>query len=146
MKVFTMPHLFVYGCLMFPEILEALIGKKYTLKGAVLQGYQRVKVQTDDSIAYPVIVPETSGSVEGSLVRNVHPISMKEIDDFEEIEKLVYLKQEITVRLSHEENLVALTYVRGPGTKQDLTQLWNPDEFRKKDLQRCLNQIRGSMV
>ena len=141
-----MPHLFVYGCLMFPEVLEALIGKKYALKGAVLQGYQRIKVQTDDPIAYPVIVPETSGSVEGCLIRNVHPASMNKIDVFEETEKCGYLKREVTVELNNAENVKALTYVPGLAQKLRLTQLWNPDEFRKKDLQRCLNQIRGSMV
>ena len=141
-----MPHLFVYGCLMFPEVLAALTGKKYTLEAAVLQGYQRVKIQSDDSIVYPVIFPEISGSVEGGLVRNIHPAAMKEIDDFEETEKLIYLRQKVTVRLSHEENVEALTYVRGPGTKQDLAQLWDPVEFRKKYLQYCLIQIRESML
>ena len=84
-----MQHLFVYGSLLFPELIEKLTGKNFSFLPAVLFGFQRLAVKDSD---YPAIVPEVNKKVDGMLVLDVDRKSMKIFTYFEGDE---YRKEEL---------------------------------------------------
>ncbi|RMG69751.1 MAG: gamma-glutamylcyclotransferase, partial [Nitrospirae bacterium] len=56
--------LFVYGTLMWADVLKAVIGRIPLMEDAVIEGYRRVKIR--DAI-YPALIRAPSFSVRGKL-------------------------------------------------------------------------------
>ena len=75
-----MHQLFIYGTLLFPEILEGITNKALQTIPGKLRGYKRCKVFGCD---YPAIIPDPNSMVEGKLVINLDNHSMNIITFFE---------------------------------------------------------------
>jgi gamma-glutamylcyclotransferase (GGCT)/AIG2-like uncharacterized protein YtfP len=73
-------NLFAYGTLMWPEVLEAVIGKHLDGVPAVLHGYVRLRVKGEH---YPAVVPSGSRSVEGLLFKDLSDTDFEHLDRFE---------------------------------------------------------------
>ena len=75
-----MPHVFVYGTLLFPEILEGLTGRSFSMQQAELLNFKRLRVAQGD---YPAIIAAEGESVSGKLVLNVDARSMEMLRFYE---------------------------------------------------------------
>ncbi len=73
-------NLFAYGTLMWPEVLEAVIGRKPTGKPATLPGFKRLRVRGE---CFPVIVKSPDDSVDGILYENLTGPEFALLDRFE---------------------------------------------------------------
>ena len=76
-------NLFAYGTLMWPEILEAVAGRRLEGSPAVLEGYSRFRVKGEP---YPVVIPSPKGTVEGVLYQELTPEEFRRLDAFEGVE------------------------------------------------------------
>src|SRR5680860_1702461 len=75
-----MKHLFVYGSLLFPKIIENMLGKIHKTTPAVLSGYKRIQVHGCD---YPAIITDKNSEIEGKLILNMDSKSLEIITFFE---------------------------------------------------------------
>lgn len=73
-------NLFAYGTLMWPDILEAVMGRRMAGRHAVLAGYTRLRVKGQH---YPAAVPAPDESVEGTLYTGLTPKEFEALDRFE---------------------------------------------------------------
>ncbi len=130
----VMQHLFVYGSLLFPELVEKLTGKYFVSVPAVLDGYKRFTVKGCD---YPAIIHNKKSNVEGRLILNVDNMSLKILTFFEGDE---YEKETVWV-LTGTKKMEALAFI----WRNDLLYLedfdWNKDSFRESSLSLYLEKI-----
>ena len=74
-------HLFAYGTLMWPEVLEAVIGRPLSGVPATLSGFRRMRVK---QAFYPALVNSHSrDTVEGVLYRDLAAEDFRCLDRFE---------------------------------------------------------------
>ena len=129
-----MPNLFVYGTLLFPEILEGLTRIPLVTKPAKLQGFKRYRVQGCD---YPAVVREMNSLVEGKLVFG---IDNQLIDILTFFEGDSYKKIETTIQLENE-SLTAAVFI----WKDDLDYLakedWDSNEFKQSSLNFYIEEV-----
>jgi len=130
-----MEHLFVYGSLLFPELVTALTGKSFFYSPFILNGFKRYRVRGCD---YPAIVEETESKAEGLLIENVDKNSMEILTFFEGEE---YQKQQITVFNSVKKEITAATFVWIADKNLLENREWSAIEFKRKLLDYYLNEI-----
>ncbi len=129
-----MQHVFVYGTLLFPEILEGLTGRSFLTHNAELKNYKRMQVAEGD---YPGVVEANGECVKGKLILNVDARSV-EVLRFYEGDDYDCKILEITI----DSKLVkASVFV----WKQDVKQLsesdWNIDHFKQNFLNDYLKYV-----
>ncbi len=122
-----MPHVFVYGTLLFPEILHGLTGRTFNDAKATLQGYKRLRVKFGD---YPAIVKAEEANISGKIILNVDSRSLEilrfyEGDDYECIEAAVELDNQ---------KLTALVFIWNNDRDLLTESDWNPDNFKNNFL------------
>ncbi len=122
-----MQNLFVYGSLLFPELIEKLTGEKFSLIPAVLHGFRRFAVKGSD---YPAIVPEENSKVTGMLVMDVDAKSMKMLAYFEGDE---YRKEDVVV-VSENKKFNATSFVWNEDLKLLEKYDWDFQKFKKHSL------------
>jgi len=123
-----MQHVFVYGTLLFPEILEGLTGKVFNLKDAELKNYQRVQISSGD---FPAIVEKEDESVKGKLILDVDPLSM-EILLFYEGEDYDCMELEVETET---EKLPAKVFVWNNDPEYLIDADWDTEHFKQQFLQ-----------
>ena len=115
-----MTNLFAYGTLMWPEVLQAIIGRRIEGEPAVLKGYQRLRVK---GAHYPVIVPSAEHAVEGKLYVGLSKRELGALDAFEGEE---YDRN--TVRVG---GMRAQAYVLSPEWRHVASsEPWEPEQFK----------------
>ncbi len=72
--------LFVYGTLMWPDVLKTVIGRLPHMEDAVIEGYRRLKIK---GVIYPALIRAPSYSVNGKLIRGLKYEELILIDSFE---------------------------------------------------------------
>jgi gamma-glutamylcyclotransferase (GGCT)/AIG2-like uncharacterized protein YtfP len=89
-------HLFVYGTLVDPAQLDAVLGHKHLGErlAARLPGYRRV---TTETYAYPFVVEDASAWVDGVLVMDLSPYDMQVLDRYEDVDSGVYRRDPVQV-------------------------------------------------
>lgn len=126
---------FVYGTLMYPEVVHGLTG--LALKGEVarLTNYQRYAVRPPGRPGRgPMIFAEAQGMVEGRLLREV-PAAARELIDRFEAAGVGYERRQVLVSLEQSaEPIPAWAYVGVDALRQHRCGPWRPDEFEAKDL------------
>lgn len=129
-----MQQLFVYGSLLFPDLVTALTGKHFRSVPATLAGYRRFRVKDCD---YPAMIETPGAKVEGQIIENVDEKSMHILSFFEGDE---YAQQQVIVYLS-DKKLQATTFV----WTADLALLedtdWDKDVFEKGALPFYLKEV-----
>lgn len=133
-------NLFVYGTLMFEEVLLALLDAVLPSAPASISGYSRVAIQRGEGLAKgPVIFPSEGSVVNGRVLINVGPDAKRVIDKFEDAAS-GYQLTEVCATLDDGEKVTAFTYV---GT-EELTPLisgdWTAEEFRRDFLDHYLTE------
>jgi gamma-glutamylcyclotransferase (GGCT)/AIG2-like uncharacterized protein YtfP len=126
--------LFVYGSLMFPEIIRSVIGRVPEGRPAIIQGYRRLVV-AGESFPGMIKVGESDERVDGLVYVDITSEEWKRIIAFED--EFYGLKEVSVERLG--ENLSALAFVVPPAKKSLLAEeQWRPDYFREHHLGRLL--------
>ncbi|OUS32395.1 hypothetical protein A9Q99_00985 [Gammaproteobacteria bacterium 45_16_T64] len=124
-------HLFCYGTLMEPRILEAVTGKQLMLQKAELEGYARYLVKGED---YPGVVQESGGLTEGKLCLGITARDLKIIDRFEGD---LYRRQLVRVKAAYNRTVNAWCYVVPRRASMRLSkQGWELDDYRDKFMRR----------
>lgn len=130
--------LFVYGTLMFPQIMMAVIGRAPACAAAVLPGYARYSLR---GACYPAIAPDASASTSGLLYLGLDPPALRRLDRFEGAQ---YRRVAVQVRLAAEELRNAHTYVLRPGQSSRLcARAWEPHELSAAGLRRFRHTYGG---
>lgn len=75
-----MENLFVYGSLLFNEIIKGLTGKTFRSERVILSGFKRISVIDSD---YPALVKDKNSEVEGRVLFDVDKRSLDIISFFE---------------------------------------------------------------
>ena len=128
-------NVFAYGTLMFPEVVREVAGIRGDGGSAVLTGFRRRTVQIPNRIRglFPAVVPSPEGRVEGVLFRDVNNRQLAEFDEFEELALGSYVREQHPVQMGSEFH-EAFVYVCGPRLTRFLSGDWNPETFRREEL------------
>jgi gamma-glutamylcyclotransferase (GGCT)/AIG2-like uncharacterized protein YtfP len=117
-------NLFAYGTLMWPEVLEQVVGRRLSGEFAVLSGYRRLRVKGE---SYPVIVPSAADSVEGIMYRGLNAREIRRLDLFEGKE---YCRTDVWLGRK-----TAFTYVLAEAWRHIADHRpWHPDAFGPEQL------------
>ncbi len=122
-----MQHVFVYGSLLFPEIVEGLTGRKFEAQDATLQNYVRRAVKNND---YPAVVPFEGEQVSGKILLNVDMRSLEALRFFEGDE---YACVDIKVKVNSEEITACIFVWTGDAGALEKGD-WDPHIFERKAL------------
>ncbi len=124
--------LFAYGVLMYPELLEALLGQPVEMLEASAPNHQRYTVRKAGYPPFPALVPEAGIQVAGVLVVGLNQAAVSRLDDFEEVDTGLYRRQPIEVMGPAKRLRRAQAYLAGPGLGDCLGKVWNPDRFAEQ--------------
>jgi gamma-glutamylcyclotransferase (GGCT)/AIG2-like uncharacterized protein YtfP len=73
-------HLFTYGTLMNPKLMEQLLGVSYETKSFLLTNYQRTALRERQ---YPGLIYKKGQTTEGIIYLNIEPGDFEILDDYE---------------------------------------------------------------
>ena len=133
-----MANIFVYGTLIFPEVVLKLTGKSFQTKDAILKGYKRCKIFDQHTPRrYPAIIESNNDFVKGKILFDVDEESLKVLDFFEDND---YIRKEEIVFIGKKEFLTYV-YVWNPKLKEKLMKKWSPEEFQQKHLRDYLEKV-----
>lgn len=120
-------RLFVYGTLMCPDVMQALLHKRFTGEPATLSNYRRRRVRGQH---YPAIVPAPNEEVHGLLYDDISASQWRTLDAFEGD---YYRRVAVTVTLSNNGRASAQTYVMRPQYRKRLSANdWQLAVFEKR--------------
>jgi len=122
-----MANLFVYGTLLFPEVIQNITGRLFKSSSAKLAGYKRLGILGCD---YPAIIEKENALTQGELLFAVDEESMRKIEAFEGDE---YVKRKLTV-ISDKKEFEAIVFIWASDAKMLTECDWNIAEFNRKYL------------
>jgi len=135
--------LFVYGTLLFDELIMALTDKRFRSAPAQLMGYSRHRVIRDgQETAYPAIRLNPLNSVCGKLLFDVDKLSMKRIHVFES-EPPDYDQIKVEVTLDGGRIAPAVAYVAKPSVVPLLAGNWSEEQFARDHLNAYLSELKS---
>jgi gamma-glutamylcyclotransferase (GGCT)/AIG2-like uncharacterized protein YtfP len=73
-------HVFTYGCLMIPRVMQVVTGRVFVGEAGLLQGYARYALRGE---TYPGLVPEAAAATDGVLWYEVDDNGLGQLDEFE---------------------------------------------------------------
>lgn len=134
-----MKNIFVYGTLLFPEILEKLTCKTFKSKEGYLNDFKSYQI-FDNHIPrkYPAIITSRGDKVEGKIVFDLDKESLNILDYFED-EK--YEPKILKAYSQSGEEYQVLVYVWKDEFKDMLKGDWDIDYFKDNYLPIYLNEI-----
>ena len=130
-------NLFVYGTLMWPEVVQAILGRAVAAEDALLKGFKRCRMK---GVLYPGLKRDQASSVKGKLLRGLTDEDFQRLDKFEgdEYERISSKVQtrhglvEAYVYLTKEEFLDSLEDI--PWYEEDITEAEKRLFFRDEDI------------
>ena len=126
--------LFAYGTLMFPAIINSVIGRVPRGQPAVVKGYRRLVVLGEQ---FPGLVRDGQEDVPGLLYQDLTAEEWKRLSAFEDE---FYDLQEVCAHCSWG-TTTALAYLVPSSRKSVLSdRAWNPDRFEKSQLSKFAAQ------
>lgn len=75
-----MTEIFVYGTLEFPEVMQALTGRRFPARSAVLEHYRRARLE---GLRFPAIGPQAGARTPGLLYSGIDSETVVRLDRFE---------------------------------------------------------------
>lgn len=136
----TAIHLFAYGSLMIPEVIQAVIGREVFGEPATLAGYLRQGLL---GFSYPGLVKCPDASVDGRLYRDLCANDLLRLDAFEDD---FYQRHTLTVQTRNGEINQASVYVITPESEGLLDgRPWCVETFRRQHLRGFLSRFRASL-
>ncbi len=134
-------RLFTYGVLTHPKLLESLTGRAFVTTLAHLPNYQRYTLKQEGWPPIPAIVPESGASVSGILVHDFDEVLSELLDDFEDVDLGLYVKESVLVIDAQGNEHHASAYVAGPVGVDSLDGPWDAEEFIAQHYEDYLNRI-----
>lgn len=126
-------NLFAYGTLMWPEVLESVIGRHLDGVRATLGGYQRRRIIGEH---YPAIIPASGEVVDGILYENLTEADFLHLDLFEGEEY-----DRVTVQIG---NIEAQAYVLAERWRHIMDkQPWLPEHLSPEHLAIFCDEYKG---
>ena len=120
--------LFAYGTLMFPTVIQSVIGRVPTSRPATIAGYRRFEVTGE---SFPGLIEGDGTSIEGLLYFDLGKDEWERLTAFEDD---FYNLEEVAVS-SAQETVHALAYIVPAARKTVLSEkAWDPEDFRKNHL------------
>lgn len=98
-------NLFVYGTLLLPAVIEALIGRVPRSLPATLPGYRRYRLAGED---FPAITVEPAARVDGLVYRNLDDDERTILDAFE---SSIYTRRRVNAQTCLKQIVTADAYV-----------------------------------
>lgn len=130
-------HLFTYGTLQIPEVMQAVTGKKFPSFDAVLDDYCRYSIRDE---IYPAVIAETGASVCGRLYSGLDWPVLKILDVFEDN---IYIRREIDVTTMGDNIIKAHVYVLSDQHREILSEEpWELEHFTHDYLDKYLTVCR----
>ncbi|MCE4565989.1 gamma-glutamylcyclotransferase [Maribellus sp. CM-23] len=128
-----MQQVFVYGSLLFSEVVQALTGTSFPTQEAILHNFKRLAVSEAD---YPAVFPSKGSKVKGKLLQNVDRRSLEilkfyEGDEYECISTAIHVKNKRTE---------ALVFV-WKGDAKLLNGNWDEKQFQETSLETYIQEI-----
>jgi gamma-glutamylcyclotransferase (GGCT)/AIG2-like uncharacterized protein YtfP len=125
-------NVFVYGTLMYPQVLHALLNRVPSNSKAVIHGFQRFNIKGQ---VFPGVIASTADSkVEGVLLRELTPEDMVVFDEFEGDE---YYKLPVQPQLLEQggDAVAASVYIWQDSLRSYLYGEWDPEAFAETHLE-----------
>ena len=127
-------HLFAYGTLMLPEMVQQLLGRAITSVPGTLYGYACYEVKHQ---IYPAIIAVDGAKVSGLVYENILEIDLKKLDQYEGD---MYDRTKVTVQLSDGTDILCQTYIcKVEYHSYLLNKLWTPSRISPEGLLGLLN-------
>jgi len=137
----TGTDLFVYGTLLFDEVVRALTDRTFRSVPACLPGYARCTILRNGlREAYPAIRPHRTGRVAGRLLLEVKDRSLRWIDRFES-DPPDYQRCQVIAKCNDGREIQAFTYVARPSLIPFLEGEWSPEQFKSEHLDDYLTRV-----
>ena len=131
-------NIFAYGTLMIPSVMQAVTGKHFASKEAVLRGYDRFRIKEE---FYPGVIEKKEAIIDGAVYLGVDSRSLRRLDLFE---GELYHRTPVLIELQDGETLMAQTYLVKPEYENRLTsESWSLADFRENHLESFMNSYQG---
>ena len=131
----TAPPLFIYGTLLVPEVMRAVLGREIKPVPAALRGYRRLLVR---GALHCGILPDPDSRVTGAVIDGLTSEDLAALDYFEEG---MYERRRVEVKLESGRVTEAETFVVRPSHRHLLTrQPWDLETFRRDHLDAFLDR------
>lgn len=132
-----MIHLFTYGTLEIPEVMEAVTGKSWASAEARAKGFAKFLL---NGRIYPGMTALPGADCSGRIYYDIDRRTLEVLDAFEDG---VYARERIEVEVEGSRSLQAYAYLIPPDYRDCLTSTpWKPDEFMSKHLARYLDACK----
>lgn len=133
--------LFVYGSLMFSELVEAIIGRNPAWEPAFLPGYKRCLLAGSP---YAIITPKSGETVEGLLLQELTEAELAALDRYE---GEFYASMKVEVARADGSTARALAYGIAPGHESLVTdEPWVLDDYERDCLPNAIAEMRRSRL
>lgn len=127
-------NLFVYGPLMFREVLEAVVGRDLVRRAGTLNGYMQLRLIEESQAA---LVPFPDAATEGVVYMGVDEAALKHLDAFQGER---FRREKVNVQADDGEWVEAETHCfRMSGRKHLSAKPWDEAEYRQRHLKQFLS-------
>ena len=124
-----MTHVFTYGTLEIPEVMETVTGRSLASAEAWAKGFAKFLLK---GRIYPGMTAFRGAICSGRVYYHIDRRTLEILDAFEDE---VYTRERIEVEVRDGRSLEAYAYLLLPQDRDCLTStLWQPNEFRSKHL------------
>ena len=132
-----MAHVFTYGTLEIPEVMEAVTGKSWASAEAWAKGFAKFLLK---GRIYPGMIALPGAVCPGRVYYHIDRRTLDILDAFEDD---VYARDRIEVEVEGGRSLQAEAYLIRPQDRECLTATpWRRDEFKSKHLVRYLEACK----
>lgn len=129
-------HLFTYGTLTIPEVMQAVTGQTFQATDALLPGYERFCLVDK---TYPGIIKSGQHATAGRVYHDIDALSLQRLDYFEDD---LYVRQAVTVVLPDKSTICADVYIVPPHQIHWISnQVWSEEYFRTSQLETFLTRV-----
>lgn len=132
-----MIHLFTYGTLEIPEVMEAVTGRSWASAEARAEGFAKFLLK---GRIYPGMTALQGSICSGRVYYHVDRRTLEILDAFEDE---LYARERIEVEVEGGRFLQAYAYLIRSQDRECLTSIpWQPEEFKSKHLVRYLEACK----
>ncbi len=129
-------HLFCYGTLQIPDVIQAVIGRRFKGRRAEISGYGAFRVRRAE---YPGLRPITHLKTRGRVYFDLTPAELSILDRFE---GRLYHRRRLTVRFRDGRRRGVWVYVVKPARQRRLAPtLWDRRDFRRRRYTRFMQRF-----
>ena len=134
-------HVFTYGTLLFPEVMDAVTGRIFARVPATLAGFTRVRVR---GAVYPAAREKAGASIAGLLYLDVDAAALARLDRFE---GALYERRSVRVMRDDGASSAAEVYAVARAHHGRLEpRAWDPEQFRREHLATYVARCRAGRV